>query len=259
LNFDSFDSDREAVIRRAVDQGVQRIVIPGVDLATSRSALALAQAYPGLIYAAVGSHPNETEPWEGQSLVELRQIVSAPWVVAIGEIGLDFYRDHVPPLQQVAKFKDQLQLAADLNLPVILHNRNSMDDLLPILTGWYNGLLKRSPGLALHPGILHSFDGSETEAKKLIEMNFLIGIGGPVTFKNALEKQALVASLPLGSLVTETDAPYLTPHPHRGKRNEPMFIALIMEKIALLQHQSLPSAAEQIMQNAGKVFSWGDL
>jgi TatD DNase family protein len=249
--------DREAVIKRAIEHGIQRILIPGVDLATSRSAIELAQAYSGLIYAAAGSHPNETETWDGQSIISLRQLIKAPWVVAVGEIGLDYYRDHVPPSQQVAKLKDQLTLASDSNLPVILHNRNSMDDLIPILSEWYNGLLKHPSGLEIHPGILHSFDGSETEAQKLLEMNFILGIGGPVTFKNAVEKQSLVAKLPLDRLVTETDSPYLTPHPLRGQRNEPKNIALIVEKIALLQHQSLHHVAEQLKNNAAKVFLWG--
>jgi TatD DNase family protein len=257
LNFDIFNNDREAVINRAVEQGIQHMVIPGVDLVTSRSAIELAQAYPGLIFAAIGCHPNEAETWDEQTLIELRHMANRSWVVAVGEIGLDYYRDHSPHAQQVIKLKKQLSMAAELNFPVILHNRNAMADLLPILSEWFEKLLKHPSGLELHPGILHSFEGSEKEALDLIEMNFLIGISGPVTFKNAVEKQKVISTLPIDRLITETDAPFLTPHPFRGQRNEPKNILYIAEKIALLHHQPLPDVAEQIIQNSTQVFSWG--
>ncbi len=245
------------MINRAVEQGIQHMVIPGVDLATSRSAIELAQAYPGLIFAAIGCHPNEDKTWDEQTLIELRHMANRSWVVAVGEIGLDYYRDHLPRAQQVLKLKNQLLMAAELNLPVILHNRNAMADLLPILSEWYEKLLQHPSGLELHPGILHSFEGSEEEALELIEMNFLIGISGPVTFKNTVEKQKVISALPIDRLITETDAPYLTPHPFRGQRNEPKNILYIAEKIALLHSQPLPDVAEQIIQNSTQVFSWG--
>lgn len=259
LNFDVFDEDREEVVARAKEQRILRIVIPGIDLASSRSAVELAKTHPGIIYAAVGVHPNEGSDWNELSLTNLSQLITQPWVVAIGEIGLDFYRDHTSPAEQVKIFKSQLNLAMDHNLPVIIHNRNSMDDLIPILNEWYDQLIKNPTGLEAHPGVMHSFEGSEYEAMKLIEMNFMIGVSGPVTFKNTVDKQAVIAKIPVDHLLTETDAPYLTPHPFRGRRNEPQNITYILEKIAQLHNLSLPVAAQQIDTNASQVFKWGNL
>lgn len=245
------------MIERAVAQGIQRFVIPGVDLPTSRSALALAQSHPGLIYAALGSHPNEPERWDTQARDEMRRLAEKPWVIAIGEIGLDFYRELGSHEQQIKKFKEQLALAAEVALPVIVHNRQAMNTLMPILSEWYSTLSTQAPGLETHPGILHAFEGSLEEGRALIAMNFLIGVGGPVTYKNAPGKQAVVAALPLEALMTETDAPYLSPHPYRGQRNEPKNILPIAEKIALLHNRPLSEVASQIYQNAARVFAWG--
>jgi TatD DNase family protein len=258
LNLDIFHTDREAVICRALEQGIERIVVPGIDLETSRSAINLAQAYPGLIYAAVGSHPNEREPWEEEMSQHLRELIDPRWVVAVGEIGLDYYRDHTPRKVQQVKFKEQLSLAGKLSLPVIIHNRDAMEDMLPILSEWFASLVESGSKLNHRPGILHSFEGCEAQALELIKMNFLIGISGPVTFKNAVAKQSMIARLPLTYLVTETDAPYLTPLPFRGQRNEPKNIYYITEKIAQLHQVPLPDAAEQVMRNADRVFSWGN-
>ncbi len=259
LNFDVYNEDREEVLIHAREHGIKRIVIPGIDLTTSQSAVEMAKTHPGLVFAAVGVHPNEGSDWNERSLENISLLIMHPWVVAIGEIGLDFYRDHTPRAEQIMIFKSQLDLARERNLPVIIHNRNSMDQIIPILTEWYNQMVKNPTGLEACPGIMHSFDGSVSEAMKLIGMNFMIGVSGPVTFKNAAAKQEVVAKIPIDHILTETDAPYLTPQPFRGRRNEPKNISYILEKIAQLHNLSLPVAAEQIESNAAQVFKWGNL
>jgi len=254
LNFKSFAEDLDAVIARARAQGIQRIVIPAVDIPSAESAIALAKAHPGFIYAAAGIHPNDGAGWDASSLDRLRELAGASEVVAIGEIGLDFYRDYSPPGEQITIFERQLSLAVEMSLPVIVHCRSALPQLAPILADWAAGLRRTASPLSSCPGIMHAFEGSLEEAREFTSLNFMIGIGGPVTFKNALEKQAVAAGLPLASLVTETDAPFLTPHPFRGRRNEPGNIIYILEKIAQLHDQPLPVVATTLYENAAQVF-----
>jgi TatD DNase family protein len=256
LDFERFDSDRESVLKRAWKAGLVWILNPAIDLETGQAAIVLAQAYPGKISAAVGIHPNYGSPWTAEILPALRQQAANPGVVAIGEIGLDYYRQHTPHDQQKMMFRAQLDLAAELNLPVIIHNRESTRDLLAILSEWHTRLAEEGHPLADRPGVLHSYSADLEAAGEAIAMNFYLGITGPVTFKNAPDRKAVVRNLPLDHLLLETDAPFLTPHPHRGKRNQPAYIPLIAEEIARLHNTSPKEVAEITTANAKKLFNW---
>jgi TatD DNase family protein len=254
LDFDSFDQDRLQVLDRAWESGLVWILNPGIDLDTSQVAIDLAQQFPQKVNAAVGIHPNHGEGWSPDLLPKLQRLAQQPEVVAIGEIGLDFYRDNTAHDQQILMLKAHLDLAQELNLPVVLHNRESTDVLIAILIDWVNALVDSNHPLAEAPGVLHSYTGDLETAKKAIEMNFYIGISGPVTFTNAPERKSITAGLPLDHLLLETDAPFLAPHPHRGNRNEPAYIPLIAEEIARLHQTSLEFVAETTYANAMRLF-----
>ncbi len=188
-------------------------------------------------------------------------------VVAIGEIGLDYYWDSAPHDVHSKRLREQLDLAAELELPVVIHLREKGDaaggpcaeDAMSILENWVAGLGAEKEALRKNPGVLHSFSGSLETAQRAISLNFYIGITGPVTFKNAKYKQEMVSPLPLENLLIETDAPYLTPHPHRGKRNEPAFVYEIADKIAQLQSRNREEVAAVTTSNAARLFSWGEV
>ena len=256
LNLPIFHEDMEAVLERAWENGLQRILVPGINVETSRSAVALAEQHPNL-YAAVGVHPGDANTWNDDSLVVLRELAQHPKTVAVGEIGLDYYRDRSPRIVQREVFRAQLELAGELGLPVIVHNREAFDDLWSELETWTDEINSSASTLAQFPGVLHSFDGSLANGQQAAEKGFFIGISGPVTFKNAPERQSTATALPIDQILIETDAPYLTPHPYRGRRNEPAYVALVAEKISELHGISLEAAAQVTWQNAAKLFHWG--
>ena len=254
LDFDRFSKDRPQVLKRAWKAGLVWILNPGTDLHTNQAAIELAQTYPQQISASVGIHPNYGLPWTADILPTLKEQATQPGVVAIGEIGLDYYRQHTPITQQQQMFEAQLSLAEELTLPVILHNRESSQDLISVLKNWHQGLIKAGHPLSGRPGVFHSFSADHDTAIAALEMNFYIGISGPVTFKNAAALKTIVRNLPLDRLLLETDAPFLTPHPHRGKRNEPAYIPLIAEEIARLHETSPKHVAEVTYANACQLF-----
>jgi TatD DNase family protein len=279
LDFNKFDDDRDAVIQRAVEAGVGRILIPAINLESSRAVIRLANSHPSL-FAAVGFHPTELDQWNETSVENLRELIlprPAPSsnrkiqaedkIIAIGEIGLDYYWVKEPEQQarQRQALKEQLQVAREANLPVIIHMREADDawfgqasiDLLAILTEWQSNLAAQGHPLAEKPGVLHSFNGNLETAQKAIAHNFYIGVTGPVTYKNAEEKRQIIRQLPLERLLIETDAPFLTPVPHRGKRNEPAFVAHIADKIAEIQKTTREQVAETTSANALRLFGWG--
>ncbi len=258
LDFERFDVDRERVLKRAWEAGLTWILNPAIDLETGQAAIELARAHPGRISASVGVHPNFGKPWTAEILPALRGQAANPGVAAIGEIGLDYYRQHTPHDQQKMMFRAQLELAAALNLPVIIHNRESTEDLLAILSEWHAGLVRDQHPLAERPGVLHSYSADLEAAQAAIAMGFYLGITGPVTFTNAPGRKAVVRNLPLDHLLLETDAPFLTPHPHRGQRNEPAYIPLIAEEIARLHNTSPKEVAEITTANALALFAWND-
>ncbi len=248
LYFDWFDEDREGVIQRAMDAGVRFMVTPAVDLESAEQAIELSRSNAG-IYAAVGIHPNECSRCDETSWKSVKELASAPKVVAIGEIGLDYYRDRTDRGVQIAALEKQLEIASSLGLPVILHNRDSEDDLLSILESWCAG-----DGVPDPPGVWHAFNLSIEWAERIRGLGFYLGIGGVVTFKNARLLRDTVGRLSLDDIVLETDSPFLSPHPYRGKRNEPARVKLIAETIAALQGTTFEEVARRTTENAEKLF-----
>jgi TatD DNase family protein len=256
LNLNLYANDLDEVLERAWEQGLVRIMVPGVDLETSRCAVSLSDKYPNL-FAAIGIHPNDTLSWTTETLPALKELALHPKVAAIGEIGLDFYRDKAPRPLQVDIFQKQLELAIDLNKPVIIHSRNAMHELWPTLKTWQEDLAQSENPLAKAPGVLHSFEGSLEIAQAALTHHFLIGVNGVITFQNAFERQQITAEIPLEKILLETDAPFLTPHPYRGQRNEPALIMNIAQKLADIFSKSLPLVAEITTHNADRLFAWG--
>ncbi len=264
LDFPQFDADRPAVIERAGVAGVKAIVNVGADLISSRRAVALAEQYPS-IYAAVGMHPHDAKKLDGATLAELRDLAQHPKVVAVGEIGLDFYRNLSPRDVQRRAFQAQLAWAARLGKPVIIHDRDAHDEIMDILAGWAAGLESSPPAasqvghLAGRLGVLHTFSGDLAMAGRAIDLGFYISISGPVTYKNARRLPDIVPALPLNRLLLETDCPYLAPHPHRGKRNEPAYVRLVAERIAALRGITYDELARATTANAQHLFGFGAL
>lgn len=250
LDFRQFDDDRDAVLARAWQAGVTAIVTIGIDLKTSRAAVALAEA-DERIYATVGFHPHDAKRADDAALAELRDLARHPRVVAIGEIGLDFYRDRSPRDVQRRVFRQQLHIAAELDKPVVVHDREAHAETLDILRQW---IAASRPEPAEYQGVLHCFSGDLALAQAVIELGFFIGVDGPVTYRNAHQLPAIVRALPLDRLLIETDAPFLTPHPHRGQRNEPAYVRLVAEKIADLKNLSPKEVAQATTANAQTLF-----
>lgn len=212
------------MVARAIEAGVSRIIVPAVDLDNCGAVIKLAERFVN-VFAAVGVHPNSAAGWQDEWLGIIRDLSRHEKVVAIGEIGLDYYRDLAPGNVQRRAFREQLNLAAEVDLPVIVHNRQSDADVL--------SLLARSP-LAdrARPGVLHSFSSSQSVAERALEMRYYLGFTGPVTFKKSDDLRAIVRNVPGDRLLIETDAPFLAPQKYRGKRNEPAHVRLIAEQIA---------------------------
>lgn len=250
IDFDGYDDDREAVIQRAADAGVTAIINPAVDVASSEAIIAQAERYPN-VYATVGVHPNSSASLPDGWIETLRRLGRTPGVVAVGEIGLDYYRDRSPKDAQHAAFEAQLALAAELALPVIIHNREAHDDIMPILESWAASL---PPDQRERPGVLHSFSAPMSIAERALAAGFYLGFTGPITFKNADDLRHIAARVPLDRLLVETDGPYLTPTPHRGKRNEPAYIPLIVERLAGLHRMAFDDMAAQTTRNARRLF-----
>jgi len=251
LNLLHQQQNLDEIIDNAINSGINRIMVPGIDLASSLNAIKIAEKHE-IVYAAVGYHPNDASKWDDNSYSTLLKLSQHPKVKAIGEIGLDFYRDYVPIPQQMKVFCEQLSLSEATNLPVIVHSRNSIQEIIRIIIEW-NSFQKINNQ---HPGVLHAFEGNLAHAREITNFNFFIGIGGPVTYKNANDKHELVKKLPIKSILLETDSPFLTPHPLRGKPNEPANIKLIAERIATLTEKPLKWISQETSQNANKIFAW---
>jgi TatD DNase family protein len=248
LEMKDFDKDRQATLDRALEGGITHIVTIGTDLSTSRKALELANTYD-FVFSSVGYHPHHATDIDQHVLRELEGLVSEPKVVAWGEIGLDFYRRYSPPDMQVEAFKQQLDLAGDLDLPVIIHDREAHAELLEVLKQKTRGKDK---------GVIHCFSGDYDMAMVLIEMGYHISIPGTVTYKKALQVHEVATKIPLERLLVETDAPFLAPVPHRRKRNEPLFVTYAAQKIAELRNMDFQELALQTSENAKRVFDLPD-
>ncbi len=244
-----FEGRTEAVLARARAAGVHRVVTIGIELATSRRAVALAGEFPLDVSAAVGIMPHDAATYP-EVKKEIEELAGDPGVVAWGEIGLDYHHDRAPREVQRDVFLDQLALARGRGLPAVIHCREAHGDLLECLEE-----VKDLAGLKEPPyGVLHCFSGDGGEARRAIELGYLIGIGAVVTFQNARGFRELVRGLLLESLVLETDAPYLAPHPHRGKRNEPAYVRLVAERVAELHGTGLEESARITTANARRLF-----
>lgn len=253
LDLPQFDADRESVLERSGTAGVGAIVNVGADLASSQRAVALAGGHPR-IYAAVGMHPHDAKQLNGDTLSELGDLAREPKVVAVGEIGLDYYRDLSPRDVQRRAFQAQLAWAAKLGKPVIIHDRDAHQEILEILGDWAAGV--KNTRLAGRLGVLHTFSGDLAMAQRAMELGFYISVSGPVTYKNARQLPEIVQALPLERLLVETDCPYLAPEPYRGKRNEPAYVRLIGERIAALKGISLAELAAATTANAQRLFEF---
>lgn len=253
LDFAEFDRDRDEVVQRARDAGVTFIINPGYDLPSSRRAIGLAERYPE-VYAAVGVHPHEAKTVTGDVIAALRDLAAHPKAVAIGEVGLDFYRDLSPRDVQRRACEMQLALAAELELPVIIHSRDAHDEVMSMLGRFASPaghLAERGPGRWC---VLHAFSAGDEVAQTALDMGICLGIAGPVTFAKARGLQAVARALPPERLLTETDSPYLTPHPYRGKRNEPARVRLVAEALAAIRGVSITQVGRWSLENARRLF-----
>lgn len=255
LDFSHFDKDREQVIAQAEKAGLERILVPGIDVFSSKVAIRLAEKY-SFIFAAVGVHPNSGKTWNNSTLTELKSMAHHPKVVAVGEIGLDFYRDSTPQNLQKKIFMDQLEFAFEFGKPVVIHCREAFKVVLKLLTEWQSQLKEAINPLAERPGVMHSYSGNVNQVNILMKLNFYIGISGPVTFINAHELRKVISEVPLDRVLIETDSPYLTPHPYRGKRNEPAYITYIAERIAQVRRKPPIEIGEITSNNSAKLFNW---
>jgi len=256
LNLNSFQDDLEQVLLDAGENDVGLFVVPGIDWATSLSAIQLADAHPN-VYAAIGIHPTTPDEVSPTTLHDLRTLAQNPKVVAIGEIGLDYHHEEVPRDQQKRALQIQLELAAELELPIIVHQRKSWEDLWPMLQAWTRQLDRLPTGE--HWGVLHSFEGTLAMAQAAVDGNFLLGISGPITYRHPGERDVMVGTLKMDNFLLETDAPYLPPVPFRGKRNEPKYLHLIAEKMAEFSTLSMEAIARITTENGKQLFNLGEL
>lgn len=245
LDFPHFDADREAVIARAQEAGVGRILVPGTNLETSRRAVRLAGAHPE-VFAAVGVHPNSAAGFGSEELKELRELARSQKVVAIGEIGIDLYWKAAPLETQTRAFRAQLNLAAELEKPVIVHDRDAHAEALAVL--------RDQPPPA--GAVLHSFSGDMALAEAAFALGFCLGVDGPITYKKNEALRAIFSAAPLDRILIETDAPYLTPQARRGQRNEPGYVRFVADKLAEVRGMTLSETARATTANAARLFRW---
>jgi TatD DNase family protein len=245
LDLKEFDADREAVLERAREAGVQRVLVPGTDLASSRRAVALAEQH-AVLRAAVGVHPNEAGDFSLETLAELRDLAQHPKVDAIGEIGIDLYWHTVAVEKQQQAFRAQLELASELERPVIIHDREAHAEVMA-------GLREVTPPAGV---VLHAFSGDEALAQQAVAAGFYLGVDGPLTYKKNETLRGVFRTVPLERIVIETDAPYLTPQARRGTRNEPAFVRSVAEKLAEVRASTLAQVAVATTGNAAHLFRW---
>ncbi len=246
LDDEKFDEDREEIINSFKDNDLELVINVGADIESSKKAVMLAKEYD-TIYAAVGVHPHDAKDIDSNTLDILRELSKEEKVVAIGEIGLDYYYDNSPRELQKQWFREQIKLAKQLDLPIIVHSRDASQDVFDIIS-------EESEGRKLR-GVIHCFSESLEMALEYIKLGFYISLGGPVTFKNARVPKEVAKEVPLEKLLIETDSPYLTPQPHRGKRNEPKNVRYVAETIANLKGISYEKVKNATNQNTKMLFN----
>ena len=243
IQISQFNSDRDAVLKRAHAAEVSTILVIGFDLETSLSAVELAEKHDNL-HATVGMHPHDAKNLNPDVLITFRDLLNHPKVIALGEIGLDYYRNLSPREIQKDAFEKQLDLAEDMEMPIIIHNRDAYMDILPILEARQGKV----------QGVLHCFTGDVELMHRSIQIGFHIGIGGIVTYPNAKDVQAVAKEVPLERLLIETDCPWLAPQSWRGKRNEPAYVPAVAEKIAELRNTSVETIGKITARNFNSLF-----
>ena len=243
-----YNDDREAMIARAREAGVGAFITIGCDLTTSRSAVTLAEQHP-TVFASIGVHPHEVKHIQDHWYDEFRRLAKNKKVVAYGEIGLDYHYNHSSPKEQRERFREQIQLARELNLPVIIHTREAQEDTITIL---------KEEKASEVGGVFHCFSGDAWLAKDALELGFYLSFSGILTFQNATMLREIAKNTPLDRVLIETDCPYLTPAPHRGKRNEPAYVSLVAKQLATIHADSQDCSLERIEQltsaNAKRLF-----
>lgn len=244
LNSEKYISDLDEVVQRIEEAGLSYVMDVGFDLASSVLAVRHAEKY-AWCYAAVGCHPHDTKTMDEESLIMFKGLARKPKVVAIGEIGLDYYYDHSEREEQRYWFRRQIQLALELKLPIIIHDRDAHGDVLDILKQ------ERAFGTKV---LMHCYSGSRELAEQYVKLGVTLSIAGPVTFKNAHKLIEVIKAIPIEHLLIETDAPYLTPEPFRGKKNEPSFVKYTAEKLAEIKGISYEEVALKTAENARKFF-----
>jgi TatD DNase family protein len=247
LFYPNFDGELDEIIQRAKDSGVDYIIVPATDLATSAKVIELTQKYD-LIYGSVGIHPHDTKDWDQSFITKIEELTKHEKIVAIGEIGLDYYYDFSPKEKQIEAFKSQIELAIKLNLPIVVHNRDANEDILRII--------KEYAGTGLRAQF-HCFNGTLDEARELIRLHHFISFTGNITFTKADSLREIVSNLTPEHLLLETDSPFMTPVPYRGKRNEPAYVKLIAEKIAEIRHMGVEDIARVTSYNTFRMFGIG--
>jgi TatD DNase family protein len=243
LELEDFDDDRADVVARAADAGIDYIITVGTTLADCRKAIGLAHRYPS-IYAAIGIHPHEAKGVDEETFDQMKIMARDEKVVAWGEIGLDFYRNRSPKEIQIRRFQEQLDMAAEVGLPFIIHDREAHGETLAMLKGWKG---KRK-------GVIHCFSGDVAMAQTCLDMGFYISIAGPVTYPKSERLQEVVREVPLERLLLETDAPFLTPHPHRGKRNESAYVVHTARQVAAIKKIPIEEVGRITSGNAKTLF-----
>jgi TatD DNase family protein len=243
-----YDSDREAMIRRAKEAGIEAMITIGCDLTTSRAAVDLTDRYE-FVYASVGVHPHEVKHVEDHWYDEFRTLAKNRKVVAYGEIGLDYHYNNSPPEDQRRRFREQVRLAKELRLPLVIHTREAQEDTIQIL---------KEEQASEVGGVLHCFSGDAWLANDALDLGFYLSFSGILTFQNATMLRDIAKTVPADRLLIETDCPYLTPVPHRGKRNEPAFVKHVADQLASLlpgdPQQSIQDIARLTSENARRLF-----
>ncbi len=245
LNLSAFDDDVDAAVQRALAAGVEKMMVIGTNMADSIRAIELAHQYPS-IYATIGIHPHDSKNADGAGYERFKALADDPKVVAYGEIGLDFYRDHSPKPVQRREFARQLNLAGELGLPVVIHDRDAHQEVYDII---------RSEEGYRHGGVIHCFSADYNWAKRFVDLGFVISIPGTITFPKSYIQKEVAEKLSLDDLLIETDAPFLTPIPHRGKRNEPAYVAFVAEAIAKIRKLDPVEIAAVTSANSKRVFN----
>jgi TatD DNase family protein len=243
-----YDADREAMIARAREAGLDACVTIGCDLSSSRAAVSLAEQHP-FVYATIGVHPHEVRHIEDGWYDELRRLAAHDKVVGYGEIGLDYHYNHSPPTEQRDRFREQIGLARELRLPIVVHTREAQDDTITIL---------REEKAGEVGGVFHCFSGDAWLAKDALDLGFYLSFSGVLTFQNAGMLREIARTVPMDRVLIETDCPYLTPVPHRGKRNEPAYVRLVADQLATVRKAVSPVTIEDVGQatshNARRLF-----